>query len=124
MVWQADGVCRVDADKVPPLIRCGMVFRPLFASLPGFAGGFCAGKICWSPRSAGGGGLIGGSITAGTHLRGGQPLGVWLHTEPFSNWLASFGEEGMVLGGVWAMLASPILFLACWRCFWCWLVLC
>ncbi|MDP2880210.1 MAG: hypothetical protein Q8N89_01355 [Azonexus sp.] len=27
------------------------------------------------------------------------------------NWIASFGEEGMVLGGLWAMLASPLVFL-------------
>ena len=32
-------------------------------------------------------------------------------SEPFSNWIASFGEEGMVLGGLWAMLASPLVFL-------------
>jgi len=57
-------------------------------------------------------GLIGGTITAGTHFaKAGSRLAINTSPEPFSNWLASFGEEGMVLGGLWAMLASPVLFL-------------
>ena len=57
-------------------------------------------------------GLIGGTITAGTHFaKAGSRLAINTSPEPFSNWLASFGEEGMVLGGLWAMLASPALFL-------------
>jgi hypothetical protein len=57
-------------------------------------------------------GLLGGSITAGTHFaKAGTRLAINTSPEPFSNWLASFGEEGMVLGGLWAMLASPMVFL-------------
>lgn len=57
-------------------------------------------------------GLIGGTITAGTHFaKAGSRLAINTSPEPFSNWLASFGEEGMVLGGLWAMLASPLVFL-------------
>jgi hypothetical protein len=57
-------------------------------------------------------GLIGGTIAAGTHFaKAGSRLAINTSPEPFSNWLASFGEEGMVLGGLWAMLASPALFL-------------
>jgi hypothetical protein len=57
-------------------------------------------------------GLVGGTITAGTHFaKAGSRLAINTSPEPFSNWLASFSEEGMVLGGVWAMLASPLLFL-------------
>jgi uncharacterized membrane protein len=57
-------------------------------------------------------GLIGGTITAGTHFaKAGSRLAINASPEPFSNWLASFGEEGMVLGGLWAMIASPLLFL-------------
>ena len=57
-------------------------------------------------------GLIGGTITAGTHFaKAGSRLAINTSPEPFSNWLASFGEEGMVLGGLWAMLASPVVFL-------------
>lgn len=58
-------------------------------------------------------GLAGGTITAGTHFaKAGSRLAINASPEPFSNWLASFGEEGLVLGGLWAMLASPGLFLA------------
>ena len=57
-------------------------------------------------------GLIGGTITAGTHFaKAGSRLAINTSPEPFSNWLASFGEEGMVLAGLWAMLASPLVFL-------------
>ena len=57
-------------------------------------------------------GLIGGTITAGTHFaKAGSRLAINTSPEPFSNWIASFGEEGMVLGGLWAMLASPLVFL-------------
>jgi hypothetical protein len=57
-------------------------------------------------------GLIGGTITAGTHFaKAGSRLAINTSPEPFSNWLASFGEDGLVLGGLWTMLASPVLFL-------------
>lgn len=57
-------------------------------------------------------GLIGGTITAGTHFaKAGSRLAINTSPEPFSNWIASFGEEGMVLGGLWTMLASPLVFL-------------
>lgn len=57
-------------------------------------------------------GLVGGTITAGTHFaKAGSRLAINASPEPFSNWAASFGEEGILLGGLWAMLASPGLFL-------------
>jgi len=57
-------------------------------------------------------GLIGGTITAGTHFaKAGSRLAINTSPEPFSNWLASFGEDGMVLAGSWTMLASPLVFL-------------
>jgi hypothetical protein len=57
-------------------------------------------------------GLIGGTITAGTHFaKAGSRLAINTSPEPFSNWIASFGEEGMVLGGLWTMLAAPAVFL-------------
>lgn len=57
-------------------------------------------------------GLLGGTITAGTHLaKASTRLAINTSPEPFSNWLASFGEEGMLLGGLWAMLVAPMLFL-------------
>jgi hypothetical protein len=57
-------------------------------------------------------GLIGGTITAGTHFaKAGSRLAINSSPEPFSNWLASFGEEGVLLAGLWTMLASPPIFL-------------
>ncbi|MCK6413625.1 MAG: DUF4126 domain-containing protein [Azonexus sp.] len=57
-------------------------------------------------------GLLGGTITAGTHFaKAGGRLAINLSPEPVSNWLASFGEDSIVLGGLWAMLVKPALFL-------------
>jgi hypothetical protein len=76
---------------------------------------FAMGEV--DPAWAVAAGLVGGTITAGTHFaKAGSRLAINTSPEPFSNWLASFSEEGMVLGGLWVMLASPAIFLACWRC--------
>lgn len=57
-------------------------------------------------------GLVGGTITAGTHFaKAGSRLAINASPEPLSNWLASFGEEGLVVGGLWTMLAAPLVFL-------------
>jgi hypothetical protein len=57
-------------------------------------------------------GLLGGTITAGTHFTkaGGRAV---LNTspEPFSNWGASFTEDALVLSGVWLAIAHPVAFL-------------
>ena len=44
------------------------------------------------------GGLLGGAVAAGTHLSkaGGRAL-INVSPEPFSNWVASFSEEAMLL---------------------------
>jgi len=58
-------------------------------------------------------GLLGGTITAGTHFTkaGGRAL---LNTspEPFSNWMASFTEDALVLAAIWLAFKYPIAFLA------------
>lgn len=99
------------ADKIP-------AFDSLWDSVQTFirvpAGAllaaFAMGDV--DPAWAVAAGLIGGTITAGTHFaKAGSRLAINTSPEPFSNWIASFGEEGMVLGGLWAMLASPLLFL-------------
>lgn len=99
------------ADKVPAFDSLWDGFQT-FVRIPAGAllAAFALGDVdpSWQVAAA----LIGGSITAGTHFaKAGSRLAINTSPEPFSNWLASFGEEGMVLGGVWAMLASPILFL-------------
>jgi hypothetical protein len=99
------------ADKVPAFDSLWDGFQT-FIRIPAGAllAAFAMGEVdpAWMVAA----GLIGGTITAGTHFaKAGSRLAINTSPEPFSNWLASFGEEGMVLGGLWAMLASPGLFL-------------
>ncbi|MBL8450806.1 MAG: DUF4126 domain-containing protein [Dechloromonas sp.] len=99
------------ADKIP-------AFDSLWDSIQTFiripAGALLAALALGNadPAWVAAAGLIGGTITAGTHFaKAGSRLAINASPEPFSNWLASFGEEGLVLGGMWALLASPGLFL-------------
>lgn len=99
------------ADKVPAFDSLWDSFQT-FVRIPAGAllAAFALGDVdpAWMVAA----GLLGGTITAGTHFaKAGSRLAINASPEPFSNWLASFGEEGMVFGGVWAMLASPMLFL-------------
>ncbi len=57
-------------------------------------------------------GLIGGTITAGTHFTkaGGRAM-INTSPEPVSNWVASFTEDAAVLGGVWLAVQHPVAFL-------------
>ncbi len=57
-------------------------------------------------------GLIGGTITAGTHLsKSATRATINASPEPFSNWGASFTEDAMVVGGTWLAFAHPFAFL-------------
>lgn len=99
------------ADKVPAFDSVWDSFQT-FIRIPAGAllAAFAMGEVdpAWTVAA----GLVGGTITAGTHFaKAGSRLAINASPEPFSNWLASFGEEGMVLGGLWAMLASPAVFL-------------
>lgn len=56
--------------------------------------------------------LLGGTLASGTHLtKSGTRALINTSPEPFSNWAASFGEEGLVIGGIWLALAQPVVFL-------------
>jgi hypothetical protein len=58
-------------------------------------------------------GLLGGTITAGTHFaKAGGRAAINTSPEPLSNWVASFTEDAMVLGGIWVALYYPAVFLA------------
>ncbi|MBL0140567.1 MAG: DUF4126 domain-containing protein [Betaproteobacteria bacterium] len=58
-------------------------------------------------------GLLGGTITAGTHFaKAGGRAAINTSPEPISNWIASFTEDAMVLGGIWVALNYPAVFLA------------
>lgn len=57
--------------------------------------------------------LVGGSLAAGTHLtKAGSRVIINTSPEPFTNWAASIGEDVAVIGGLWAALYHPWLFLA------------
>lgn len=57
-------------------------------------------------------GLLGGTITAGTHFaKAGSRAMINTSPEPFTNWGASIAEEGLVLGGLWLLFSHPWMFL-------------
>jgi hypothetical protein len=99
------------ADKVPGLDTV-WDFLHTFVRIPAgalLAAGATGDTVnAWTVAA----GLLGGTITAGTHF-GKAATRATINTspEPFSNWGASFTEDGMVLGGVWLAFAHPLLFL-------------
>ena len=57
--------------------------------------------------------ILGGGITAGTHFtKAGSRAVINSSPEPFSNALASLGEDVIVPTGLWLALAHPALFIA------------
>lgn len=57
-------------------------------------------------------GLAGVFISGGTHLfKTGGRAALNTSPEPFSNWTASFGEDGLLLAGLWLVFAHPLVFL-------------
>ena len=56
--------------------------------------------------------ILGGLITGGTHLaKSGSRAVINTSPEPISNWTASFGEDGLVLGGLFLAISHPLVFL-------------
>ncbi|WAK01367.1 DUF4126 domain-containing protein [Methylobacter sp. YRD-M1] len=56
--------------------------------------------------------ILGGGLAAGTHAtKAGTRVLINTSPEPFSNWFASVGEDIAVIGGVWASVNHPGLFL-------------
>lgn len=57
--------------------------------------------------------IVGGALAAGTHAAkaGGRAL-INASPEPVSNWAASFSEDALVLGGLYAAFFHPVVFLA------------
>lgn len=57
-------------------------------------------------------GLLGGSMATASHLaKASSRVLINTSPEPFSNWIASIGEDLLVLAGLWAMLSYPLVFL-------------
>ena len=56
--------------------------------------------------------ILGGGLTAATHAtKAGSRVMINTSPEPVSNWGASLGEDVVVVGGVWAALNHPYIFL-------------
>lgn len=56
--------------------------------------------------------ILGGLITSGTHLaKSGGRAAINTSPEPLSNWTASFGEDGLVLAGLFLAITHPLAFL-------------
>ena len=56
--------------------------------------------------------ILGGTLASLTHLtKAGSRTLINASPEPFSNWAASFGEEALVVSGLWAALKYPLAFL-------------
>jgi len=57
--------------------------------------------------------ILGGALASAAHLtKAGSRALINISPEPFSNWTASFGEEALLLGGLWAAAMYPLVFLA------------
>ncbi len=56
--------------------------------------------------------LLGGTLAAGTHFtKSGSRLLINTSPEPVTNWTASISEDLIVIGGLWAALNHPVLFI-------------
>ncbi|RLA05643.1 MAG: DUF4126 domain-containing protein [Gammaproteobacteria bacterium] len=56
--------------------------------------------------------LLGGTLAAGSHAtKMGSRLLINTSPEPITNWTASISEDLLVIGGLWAALYHPVLFL-------------
>ena len=56
--------------------------------------------------------LVGGGMAATSHMtKAGTRVMINTSPEPFSNWTASITEDVAVIGGLWAALNHPVLFI-------------
>jgi len=97
-------------DKIPGLDTV-WDFLHTFVRIP--AGAFLAAGATSDqlPALTLAAGLIGGSITAGTHFaKAATRATVNTSPEPFSNWGLSFSEDAMVIGGTWLAFNYPAAF--------------
>jgi hypothetical protein len=99
------------ADKIP-------VVDSLWDGIQGFiripAGALLAALALGDhdPTVMAAAGLLGGALTAGTHMaKAGSRTLINASPEPFSNIAASLGEDALVTTGLWASVFHPIPFL-------------
>jgi len=100
------------ADKVP-VVDSGWDAVHTFIRIPAGAA-LAAGAVGdIGPAVQVAAGLVGGTLAAGSHAtKAGTRALINTSPEPFTNWAASITEDISVIGGMWAMLYHPWLFLA------------
>jgi len=99
------------ADKIPG-VDTGWDTIHSFIRIPGGALLAAAAVGDVNPAVMLAAGILGGGLAAGTHAaKAGSRVLINTSPEPFSNWLASIGEDLAVITGVWVALAHPWLFL-------------
>ena len=99
------------ADKIPG-VDTGLDTIHSFIRIPGGALLAAAAVGDVNPAVMLAAGILGGGLAAGTHAaKAGSRVLINTSPEPFSNWLASIGEDLAVITGVWVALAHPWLFL-------------
>lgn len=99
------------ADKVPGFDSVWDAIHT-FIRIP--AGAFLAWGAMGdaTPAAQAAAAILGGLVTAGTHVaKSGGRAALNLSPEPLSNWTASFGEDGLVLGGLFLAVTHPLAFL-------------
>jgi len=101
------------ADKIPG-VDTGWDTIHSFIRIPGGALLAAAAVGDVNPAVMLAAGILGGGLAAGTHAaKAGSRVLINTSPEPFSNWLASIGEDVAVMAGLWAALVHPWIFLAC-----------
>jgi hypothetical protein len=99
------------ADKVPG-VDTGWDVVQSFVRIPGGAILAAAAVGDLSPAAELAAGILGGGLAATTHAtKAGMRVMINASPEPVSNWSASITEDVAVIGGVWAALNHPYVFL-------------
>lgn len=99
------------ADKTPG-VDTGWDTIHTFIRIP--AGVILAASVVGdvSPALVVAAGILGGALSATSHLvKAGSRVMINTSPEPFSNWTASLFEDFLVIGGLFAALHYPLLFL-------------
>ena len=99
------------ADKIPGVDTVWDALQS-FVRIPGGAILAAAAIGDVTPAAQMSAAILGGGLTAATHAtKAGSRVMINTSPEPVSNWGASLGEDVVVVGGVWAALNLPYIFL-------------
>lgn len=99
------------ADKIPGVDTLWDAVHT-FIRIPAGAGLAAAAVASADPGLALAAALLGGVIAAGTHLaKAGSRALINTSPEPFSNWIASLGEDLLSVLGLFVALKYPLVFL-------------